>query len=599
MLLQEYTTMPINELIKTSLFLELVNDCTKTMTVFEHYLPGVQLNIWQFNQQSKTAESTNFNQTSHIISISDLENRINNSTILPDDNLQVLDGNNSFLKDPPYILYKTLTDNATNLPIGLITATTLSDNITNNMGINLISEFAEKIELKILKKLRILEKNQYEHTKNELKFHKYYDFGTGFLNRYALERELEQSLSVSPNEVAVIYVGFANAKILQSQFNFYEWENVLKSFADRLTFTTSQGHIDIARPNATDIIILIRSSDLKRDTNKLCEDLASISKSIFSINNQSVHLHTHIGVAFSLGTSSVSSLINQASAAMITCKDTGQKYYIHNNMLSESQTRIQHLESYLLKAVRNNDLMLYFQPKVNPLTKRWLSAEALLRWKHPLLGEISSETLIHLAEKNGLIFEVGSFVLKTAIEKAASWRKYAPHFKIAVNISAKQLTDVRFIHQIQELLEINSLPPSSLEIEVTESGLITDEEIAAEILDKLHQLGITLSLDDFGTGYASFNYLKKFPFDCIKIDKSFIQTIEHSSQDKDIIRSIIHIAKKLDQQVIIEGIETPIQEQFIIEEGCDYGQGYLYGKPMPADIFENKLKSQLGILELQ
>lgn len=591
--------MPINELIKTSLFLELVNDCSKSMAVFGHYLPGVQLNIWQYNQQSKTAKRTKFEQRSHILPLSELKNRINNSAILTDDNLQFLDDDKSSPKAPLCILYKTLIDNATNLPIGLITATMLSDKTKNNMDINLISEFAEKIELKILKKLRILEKNQYEHTRNELKFHKYYDFGTGFLNRYALERELEQSLSVSSNEVAVIYVGFANAKILQSQFNFYEWENVLKSFANRLTFSTSQGHIDIARPNAIDIIILIRSKDLERDTNRLCEDLASISKSIFSINNQSVHLHTHIGVAFSLGTSSVSSLINQASAAMITCKDTGQKYYIHNNMLSESQTRIQHLESYLLKAVRNNDLMLYFQPKVNPLTKRWLSAEALLRWKHPLLGEISSETLIHLSEKNGLIFEVGSFVLKTAIEKAAFWKKYAPQFKIAVNISAKQLTDVRFIHQVQELLENNALPPSSLEIEVTESGLITDEEIAAEILDKLHQLGITLSLDDFGTGYASFNYLKKFPFDCIKIDKSFIQTIEHNSQDKDIIRSIIHIAKKLDRQVIIEGIETPIQEQFIIEEGCDYGQGYLYGKPMPADVFENKLKSQLGILELQ
>ncbi len=590
--------MPINELIKTSLFLELVNNWEKTIAVFEHYLPGIQLNIWRYNQQSKTVKKVELQQKIHIRPLSELENIINNTTILADDSLLVLDKHESYQNDSPHILYKTLTDNPSSLPMGLITATMLPDFIPDKMDMTLISEFSEKIELQILKELRVLEKNQYELTQNELKFHKYYDYGTGFLNRYALERELEQSLSISPNEVAVVYVGFANAKILQSQFNFYEWENVLKSFADRLTFTTGQGHIDIARPNATDIIILVRSNDLERDTNRLCEDLAAISKSIFSINNQSVHLHTHIGVAFSHGTSSVSSLINQSSSAMISCKDTGQRYYIHTNMLSESQTRIQHLESYLLKAVRNNDLMLYFQPKVNPLTKRWLSAEALLRWKHPLLGEISSETLIHLAEKNGLIFEVGSFVLKTAIEKAASWKKYAPHFKIAVNISAKQLTDVRFIHQIEELLASNALPPSSLEIEVTESGLITDEAIATEILDKLHQLGITLSLDDFGTGYASFNYLKKFPFDCIKIDKSFIQTIENNIQDQDIIRSIIQIAKKLDRQVIIEGVETPIQEEFIIEEGCDYGQGYLYGKPMSADIFENQLKTQLGIFEL-
>lgn len=136
------------------------------------------------------------------------------------------------------------------------------------------------------------------------------------------------------------------------------------------------------------------------------------------------------------------------------------------------------------------------------------------------------------------------------------------------------------------------MPPQYLEIEITESGLITDEKVASDILHQLHAIGITLSLDDFGTGYASFNYLKKFPFDCIKIDKSFIHPLEHSTDDKEIVRSIIQVAKKLNLKVIIEGVETEAQEAFVMEEGCDYGQGFLYGRPMPEEDFETRLLQQ-------
>lgn len=159
-------------------------------------------------------------------------------------------------------------------------------------------------------------------------------------------------------------------------------------------------------------------------------------------------------------------------------------------------------------------------------------------------------------------------------------------------MSAKQLRDIRFVDQVKQFLQAYQLPAHHLEIEVTESGLITDEKVAGDILQILHELGITLSLDDFGTGYASFSYLKKFPFDCIKIDKSFVHALEESEEDKEIVRSIIQVAKKLKLQIIIEGVETEAQEQFIIAEGCDYGQGFLYGRPVPADVFENNLEQQ-------
>ena len=151
---------------------------------------------------------------------------------------------------------------------------------------------------------------------------------------------------------------------------------------------------------------------------------------------------------------------------------------------------------------------------------------------------------------------------------------------------------MHFAEQVIHLLETYHLEPHFLELEVTESGLIADEVVAKNTLESLHDIGVTLSLDDFGTGYASFSYLKKFPFDAIKIDKSFVDQMLNSSEDKEIVRSIVQIAKKLDLKVTIEGIESEVQEQFIVEEGCDVGQGYLYGKPMPGQEFEHSLVNQ-------
>ncbi|MGX9416561.1 putative bifunctional diguanylate cyclase/phosphodiesterase [Vibrio sp. WJH972] len=428
----------------------------------------------------------------------------------------------------------------------------------------------------------------------ELNYHRYYDTGTGFLNRFALEVELKNHFSNTKNvqPFALIHIGFSNAKSLQTRFGYKEWETVLTQYHDRLKILENTTGIKIARPNSIDLALLVRSHNLHHQVESICSQLLAINKSVFNIHNQVTHLHSYIGISTSHNSSSVDEILDQASSAMLSCRDSGLSHCYHSQALSDSQSHHHQLEDYLLQAVRNEDLMLYFQPKVCAKSKRWTGAEALLRWSHPTLGDISTETLIHMAEKNGLIFEVGSFVLRTAIEKASQWVGHINDFKMAVNISAKQLKDVRFVEQVKQLLKDYKLPPHFLEIEVTESSLITDEHIASDTLKVLHKLGVTISLDDFGTGYASFNYLKKFPFDCIKIDKSFIHPLEHSEDDREIVRSIIQIAKILKLKVIIEGVETKEQEAFLMGEGCDYNQGFLYGHPMPADDFENGLINQ-------
>ncbi|ATC60035.1 sensor domain-containing phosphodiesterase [Vibrio anguillarum] len=428
----------------------------------------------------------------------------------------------------------------------------------------------------------------------QIQYQKWHDISTGFLNRNALELELKNSLlqaTKQHTEVAAIHIGFTNARHIQSHFGYRAWDQVIARYRERLG-RCDKIEILTARPTSTDLVLIVKTKLLARHLEKLCHKLVEIGHSEFKLDDHNVHLHSYVGIATSLDTDNAIELLKQASAAMVSCKDSGHKFCYHSQVFSDSLRQINQLESYLLRAVRNDELMLYFQPKVSPTTHRWTGAEALLRWRHPVLGDISNETLIHMAEQNGLIFEVGNFVLRSAIEKTSQWAKQVDNFKMAINVSAVQLKNAQFADQVRELLNTYQLPARYLELEVTESCLIADEVVARNTLRILHQLGVTLSLDDFGTGYASFSYLKKFPFDCIKIDKSFVHQLDQSEEDKEIVRSIIHVAKKLKLKVILEGIENQSQEDFIISEGCEFGQGYFYGKPMPCDEFEAGLLNQ-------
>ncbi|WP_100753997.1 sensor domain-containing phosphodiesterase [Vibrio salilacus] len=422
-----------------------------------------------------------------------------------------------------------------------------------------------------------------------------HDIGTGFLNRATLESKVDEKIDTladdSQRKIAALHIGFTNGRHIQAKYGYVAWEQILVTFRQRL-IKHDERDVLTARPSSNDLVLVLDSKQFEHDINILCSELVAVSQSEFFIDDQTLHLHSYIGVASSDDTRCGKDLIKYATEAMQSCKDSGHKFSFYNQDIADTQKNINQLESYLLQAVRNDDLLLYFQPKVAPLTRKWIGAEALLRWRHPILGDISNETLIHLAEQNGLIFEVGSFVLRSAIEKASEWLNSVDDFTISINVSAVQLQSPQFVSQLKDLLSAYQLPASYIELEITESGLIADEVIARNTLTSLSNLGVTLSLDDFGTGYASFNYLKKFPFDAIKIDKSFIQQLEHSEQDKEIVRSIIHIAKKLDLAVTVEGIENSAHETFILAEGCDIGQGYLYGKPMPCDEFELSFLNQ-------
>ncbi|WP_000035275.1 sensor domain-containing phosphodiesterase [Vibrio sp. RC586] len=424
----------------------------------------------------------------------------------------------------------------------------------------------------------------------QIEYQRSHDVGTGFLNRSALELQLEQFLAQPDvnDELAVIHIGFANARQLQARLGYHLWDDVLKQLRERVG-PFAEAELMTARPTSTNLTLILKSSQLDLHLNQLCHKLIHAGQAQFQVEETQVHLNPYIGVALSRETLDPQQLLSHAVSSMLACKDSGYKVFFHSPALSDNHARRNQMENYLLQAVRNNHLSLYFQPKVSVKTQRWVGAEALLRWKHPVLGEFSNETLIHMAEQNGLIFEVGHFVLRHAIKTASEWLSICPSFRIAINVSSVQLKNSHFVDQIRELLTLYQFPAEQLELEITESGLIVDEPTASNILNQLHSIGVKLSLDDFGTGYASFQYLKKFPFNGIKIDKSFLEQIAHCESDQEIVRSMLHVAKKLKLNVVVEGIESVQQEQFILEHGCYVGQGFLYGKPMPSEVFEQKL----------
>ncbi|MFH0226625.1 EAL domain-containing protein [Vibrio furnissii] len=422
-------------------------------------------------------------------------------------------------------------------------------------------------------------------------FQLHHDTSTAFFNHSGLEREVDKALTRGDHDLALLYVGFANARHLQSRLGYQNWEKVLKRYRERV------GHFEgieilTARPTANDLVLLVKAPSLENSLELLCHRLVGIHQAEFQLEQERFHLNAYIGIATHADSAHAGELIHFASEAMLACKDSGYQFHYHSQSSADQLASANALESYLLQALQNDDLALYFQPKVDPRSRRWLGAQTVLRWSHPLLGDVTHEALINMAEQNGLMFEVGNFVLRHTIEMAGRWRHSFPSLRLTAAISTGQLQNGQLAQQIEALLNAHDVPPAQLDLEINENALLSDEVVARNTLSALHQLGVHLTLSEFGSGFASFHHLKHYPFDAIKLDKTFVQQLTHNDEDEEILRSVIHVAQKLHLQVGVEGVDTPEQDTFFIEEGCDIAEGYLYGRPLPTEEFELVMLNQ-------
>lgn len=413
-----------------------------------------------------------------------------------------------------------------------------------------------------------------------------YDFLTGLPNRQQLQEQLDQILSDAgrvQHRVAVLCVGLDDFKGVNEQFSYQTGDQLLLLLSDRLR--SHSGRLGaLARLGGDQFALIQPDIEQPYEAAELAQTILDDLEQPFVLEHQEIRLRATIGITlFPEDGDSTEKLLQKAEQTMTLAKSRSRnRYQFYIASVDSEMRRRRELEKSLREALANNELHLVYQPQIDYSDHRVIGVEALLRWQHPQHGFVSPDIFIPLAEQNGTIVAIGEWVLDQACKQLREWHDQGfIDLRMAVNLSSVQLHHAELPRIVNNLLQVYRLPPRSLELEVTETGLMEDITTAAQHLLSLRRSGALIAIDDFGTGYSSLSYLKSLPLDKIKIDKSFVQDLLEDEDDATIVRAIIQLAKSLGMQVIAEGVETIEQEAYIVAQGCNEGQGYLYSKPLP------------------
>ncbi|EJM74081.1 putative bifunctional diguanylate cyclase/phosphodiesterase [Pseudomonas sp. GM55] len=414
-----------------------------------------------------------------------------------------------------------------------------------------------------------------------------YDFLTGLPNRQQLQQQLDKILIDAgrlQRRVAVLCVGLDDFKGINEQFSYQTGDQLLLALADRL-----RGHSGrlgaLARLGGDQFALVQADIEQPYEAAELAQSILDDLEAAFALDHQEIRLRATIGITlFPEDGNSTEKLLQKAEQTMTLAKTRSRnRYQFYIASVDTEMRRRRELEKDLRDALIRNQFYLVYQPQISYRDNRVVGVEALIRWQHPEHGMVPPDLFIPLAEQNGTIIAIGEWVLDQACKQLREWHDQGfSDLRMAVNLSTVQLHHAELPRVVNNLLQMYRLPPRSLELEVTETGLMEDISTAAQHLLSLRRSGALIAIDDFGTGYSSLSYLKSLPLDKIKIDKSFVQDLLDDDDDATIVRAIIQLGKSLGMQVIAEGVETAEQEAYIISEGCHEGQGYLYSKPLSA-----------------
>lgn len=414
-----------------------------------------------------------------------------------------------------------------------------------------------------------------------------YDFLTGLPNRQQLQQQLDQILDDAgrlQRRVAVLCVGLDDFKGINEQFSYQTGDQLLLALSDRL-----RGHSGrlgaLARLGGDQFALVQADIEQPYEAAELAQSVLDDLDNPFVLDNQEVRLRATIGITlFPEDGDSTEKLLQKAEQTMTLAKSRSRnRYQFYIASVDSEMRRRRELEKDLRNALALNQLHLVYQPQIDYRDHNVVGVEALLRWQHPTHGFVPPDLFIPLAEQNGTIIAIGEWILDQACRQLRDWHDQGfTELRMAINLSTVQLHHAELPRVVNNLMQVYRLPLRSLELEVTETGLMEDINTAAQHLLSLRRSGALIAIDDFGTGYSSLSYLKSLPLDKIKIDKSFVQDLLEDEDDATIVRAIIQLGKSLGMQVIAEGVETVEQEAYIIAQGCNEGQGYLYSKPLPA-----------------
>jgi diguanylate cyclase (GGDEF)-like protein len=414
-----------------------------------------------------------------------------------------------------------------------------------------------------------------------------YDFLTGLPNRQQFQEQLDKILIDAgrlQRRVAVLCVGLDDFKGINEQFSYQTGDQLLLALADRLRgYSGRLGAL--ARLGGDQFALVQADIEQPYEAAELAQNVLDGLESPFALDLEEIRLRATIGITlFPEDGDSTEKLLQKAEQTMTLAKSRSRnRYQFYIASVDSEMRRRRELEKDLREALAKNQLHLVYQPQISYRDHSVVGVEALLRWTHPEHGMVPPDQFIPLAEQNGTIIALGEWVLDQSCKQLREWHDLGfSNLRMAVNLSTVQLHHNELPRVVNNFLQMYRLPPRSLELEVTETGLMEDISTAAQHLLSLRRSGALIAIDDFGTGYSSLSYLKSLPLDKIKIDKSFVQDLVQDDDDTTIVRAIIQLGKSLGMQVIAEGVETSAQEAYVISEGCHEGQGYLYSKPLPA-----------------
>ncbi len=431
-----------------------------------------------------------------------------------------------------------------------------------------------------------------------LKHQAYHDPLTGLPNRQLFNDRLDQALARARRNktpVAVLFLDLDKFKTINDSLGHKVGDQLLQEVATRIKGCV-RDEDTVARLGGDEFILILQNS--RRGEN----DAEEVARRIIAALAEPVFLEGHeVFTSPSIGITSypedgrdVDTLVKNADMAMYRAKGQGRATYeLYTRQMDQGMLAQITLESSLRRALDRDQIRVHHQPKVDLATGRIIGTEALARWRRGDGDWVSPETFIPVAEDTRFILPLGEYILRTACRQSLEWRgSDGIPLPVAVNLSGLQLQDARLFDRVRAALSETGLSPDRLTLEITENIVMTDVERAIERMGRLSDLGIRISMDDFGTGYSSLNYLKQFPLDELKIDKSFVQDIPHHADDMAIVRAILSMAESLGLRVVAEGVETEAQARFLLDHGCREAQGYRYGRAVPPDDLARQLAGE-------
>jgi len=440
----------------------------------------------------------------------------------------------------------------------------------------------------------ITERKRYEE---QIKHQALHDPLTDLPNRRLFHDRLAHAIreaKETQRKVAVLFLDLDRFKNINDTLGHILGDELLRHVAKRLSSCVPREGV-LARIGGDEFAVLLPALTARAEAERVAKDIVDRFTQPIALGERSLYVSISVGISlYPDDGDDCPTLIKNADMAMYCAKEEGGNRYrfFTPGMRLETVQRWQ-LENGMRQALELGELQLVYQPQVEAQTGRMVGVEALLRWHHPEQGVMSPATFIPLAEETGFIVPIGDWVLRTACAQAKAWQEVGlPPIRVAVNLSARQFQEGRLEATVRRVLAETGLEPQFLELEITEGIMMTNHTQTVEQLHRLKALGVKVAIDDFGIGYSSLGYLKKFPIDTLKIDKSFIRDCTDVPEDAAIVKAVIALAKNLNIPVVAEGVENPRQLAFLCAEGCDVIQGYLYSPPVSAEEVAELLRQQ-------